>query len=269
MKRFAVIPNLYKDPELELTGGIVRMFRENGAGADAVTDVTSSEDLSGYDCAVVLGGDGTILHVAKIAATLGMPVAGINLGRVGYLSSVDRNDTEKLLQIDNSTGYSERMMLSMSYRGEEITALNEFVISESRATRMISALVSVNGAPPMEYDSTALIFSTPTGSSGYNVSAGGPVIDPELECTAVTPVCPHTGASCSFIYGDGAEFVLTNSSSPDKNVIISADGAADLPLQPGESVTIKKSPYKVRLIKLDNEPFAGTLLRKMKLRPGD
>ena len=121
------------------------------------------------------------------------------------------------------------------------------------------------GLPAYEYFCTALIFSTPTGSSGYNVSAGGPVLDPELDCTVVTPVCPHTGASCSFVYGGETEFSLTNVSSPDKTVMISSDGALDLPLSQGETVTVRKSPYKVRLIRFDDEPFTKTLLRKMKI----
>ncbi len=264
MKRFAVIPNLYKDPDLKITEKIKKTLASGGIGADVIAEY-GTDRLKGYDCAVVLGGDGTILDVAKKAAVCGVPVAGINLGRVGYLSSVEPDGIEKLLEIGDGSHYSERMMLSLLYRGEEYTALNDFVVSEARAARMISVDVKAHGLPAYEYCCTALIFSTPTDSSGYNVSAGGPVLDPELHCTVVTPVCPHTGASCSFVYGGGTGFALTNASSPHKTVMISSDGALDLPFSLGETVTVRKSPYKVRLIRFDDEPFTKTLLRKMKI----
>ncbi len=264
MKRFAVIPNLYKDPDLKITNDIARMLEKNGINADVLT-VCEDDSLKGYDCAVVLGGDGTILDVAKKAALCSVPVAGVNLGRIGYLSSVEPENTEKLLSIDENSGIQRRMMLSLFYRGKEYHALNDIVISEKRATRMISVSVSADDGDPCEYNSTSLIFSTPTGSSGYNVSAGGPVIEPTLECIAVTPVCPHTGTSRSFVYKPGTVFTAADISSADKDVLISVDGGAELPLKHGESVKITRSDIYVKLLEFDDEPFAKTLIRKMKI----
>ena len=265
MKKFAVIPNIYKDPELKITDKITELLNKNGIKAEAITGVCDEKILKSYDCAVVLGGDGTILDIAKKAAICGVPVAGVNLGKIGYLASVELENIDKLLTVSDTTPEEKRMMLTLEYRGEKYTALNDFVISGKRASKMISVSVSADGEPSSDYNSTALIFSTPTGSSGYNVSAGGPVIDPTLECIAVTPVCPHTGTARSCIYGKDAVFTVKNVSSNDKEVTVSVDGGPELPIERDETVKIFKSNNYVRLIKFDNEPFARTLVRKMKI----
>lgn len=264
MKKFAVIPNLYKDPDLKITNNIASVLENNGIKASVITDCKDSS-LSGFDCAVVLGGDGTILEIAKKAAEHDVPVAGVNLGKIGYLASIELDGIEKLITLKDGIRTEKRMMLSLKYRGKEYTALNDFVISGTRATKMISVAVEADGEPSSDYNSTALIFSTPTGSSGYNVSAGGPVIDPTLECIAVTPVCPHTGAARSCIYGKNAVFTVKNVSSADKEVTVSVDGGPELPIEAGESVRIERSGTYVSLIRFDNEPFAKTMIRKMKI----
>jgi NAD+ kinase len=262
LSKFAVIPNLYKDPDLIITKKIGKLLSDNGIKAD-VLSCYGVKDLSDYDCAVVLGGDGTILDVAKNAAAADVAVAGINLGKIGYLASLEPENIERLSAVD-LTSYQKRMMLEMEYRGKTFTALNDIVIAEARATRMMSLSVSADGEPPCEYNSSALIFSTPTGSSGYNMSAGGPVIDPGLECIAVTPVCAHTGTTRCCIYGSDVVFTAENVSSKDKSVVVSADGGEELPLDIGEKIIIKKSGFFVKLLQFENEPFAKTLIRKMK-----
>lgn len=265
MKKFAVIPNLYKDPKLQLATRIANMLAEDGKTADVITEKCGPDTLQGYDCAIVLGGDGTILDIAKKAAFRGIPVAGVNLGKIGYLSSVEPDDIEKLLKIDKDTPILKRMMLSLSYRGTEYPALNDIVISEEKATKMISVAVSVNKETISEYNSTSLIFSTPTGSSGYNVSAGGPVIDPSIECIAVTPVCPHTGTPHCFIFDRDTEFIAENVSSADKKVIVTVDGGEDLRIDPGERVTVRRADAYVRLLAFDGEYFTRKMLRKLKI----
>ncbi len=265
MKKIAVIPNIYKDPELKITKKITDLLDKSGAETKVLNAECKSEDLSGFDCAVVLGGDGTVLDIAKKAAVYGIPVAGVNLGKIGYLASVELDELDKLASLDKNTHIEKRMMLLLKYRGQQYTALNDFVISGKRASKMISVSVEADGEPSSDYNSTALIFSTPTGSSGYNVSAGGPVIDPTLECIAGTPVCPHTGTARSCIYGKDAVFTLKNVSSADKEVNVSVDGGPELPLELDEIIKISRSDKYVSLIKFDNEPFARTLVRKMKI----
>ena len=265
MIKFAVIPNIYKDPEFKITKKITDMLNDNGKYAKALTGEFKAKDLFDFDYAVILGGDGTILDVAKKAAEYGVPVVGVNLGKIGYLASVELDDIEKLLKIETDSSEEKRMMLTLKYRKKKYTALNDFVISGKRASKMISVSVSADGEPPSDYNSTALIFSTPTGSSGYNVSAGGPVIDPTLECITVTPVCPHTGTARSCIYGKKAEFTVENVSSADKEVTVSVDGGPELPVRCGETIKITKSDKYVRLIKFNSEPFTKTMVRKMKI----
>lgn len=264
MKRFAVVPNKYKDADRRLSEKIALMLVSGGKTADVIEGNVTPEALRGYDCAAVLGGDGTVLSVAKKAAVYDIPVAGINLGRIGYLSAFELNDAEKLLELGDDPPVSRRIMLSLFYRGETYDALNDIVTAEKRSTRMISLDVSVDGERLFDYNSTALIFSTPTGSSGYNMSAGGPILDPELSCISVVPVCPHTGVTRSFVYGSGAAFTVINTSTPDKSAVISIDGASELPLDIGETVGIAQSRHTVKLIKNGAEPFAKTLVRKMK-----
>ena len=255
----------YKDPKLKITKQITDLLNGNGLYAEAVADECDSKKLSEFDCAVVLGGDGTILDIAKKAAVHNIPVAGVNLGKIGYLASVEADDINKLLSINENTPKEKRMMLTLEYRGKEYNALNDFVISGKRASKMISVSVSADGEPSSDYNSTALIFSSSSGSSGYNVSAGGPVIDPTLECIAVTPVCPHTGTARSCIYGKNAVFTVKNVSSADKEVTISVDGGPELPLELYETIKILRCKKYVSLIKIDNEPFTKTMVRKMKI----
>lgn len=266
MKRFAVIPNKYKDRDLLISKNIAAELIKGGKTAEVITDDVTPDILCGYDCAVVLGGDGTVLSVAKKAAVNDIPVAGINLGRIGYLSSFELDETGKLLSVDekDDEAFSRRIMISLEHRGESYDALNDIVIAEKRSTRMISLSVSVDSDKLFEYNSTALIFSTPTGSSGYNMSAGGPVLDPELSSVCVVPVCPHTGATRSFVYSSNVSFTVENTSTPDKSAIISVDGINELPLGIGETVRVTRSPYTVRLVNPDKEPFAKKLVRKMK-----
>lgn len=265
MKKFAVIPNIYKDPELKLTKSITDMLNKNGMQAVFFAEKVDSSTLSDFDCVVVLGGDGTILDVAKLAAVCNVPVAGVNLGKIGYLASVEQKDTEKLLLIDDNTKVDSRMMLTLEYRGKKYNAINDFLISAKRASKMISVTVSADGELSCDYNSTALIFSTPTGSSGYNVSAGGPVIDPTLECVAVTPVCPHTGTARSCIYKPDVVFTVQNVSSEDKEVTVSVDGGPEFNIEHNETVRIYKSSEYVKLIKFESEPFTKTMIRKMKI----
>lgn len=265
MKKIAVIPNFYKDPELTLTNKITDLLDKNGFYNTVLPANCKSENLYGFDCAVVLGGDGTVLDIAKKAAVYGIPVAGVNLGKIGYLASLEQNELDKLITLDENTHIEKRMMLLLLYRGKEYTALNDFVISGKRASKMISVSVEADGEPSSDYNSTALIFSTPTGSSGYNVSAGGPVIDPTLECIAVTPVCPHTGTARSCIYGKDAVFTVKNVSAADKEVTVSVDGGPELSLEINETIKISRSEKYVSLIKFDKEPFARTMVRKMKI----
>ena len=264
MKKFAVIPNLYKDPDLKISNNIADLLKQNGRSAEILTNLSDAKDLDGYDCAVVLGGDGTILDVAKKASYHDIPVAGVNLGRVGYLSSVEADSIYKLVDNNIRSLRRKRMMAELLYNGNTYTALNDVVFCEQRASKMISLSVSTGSNDPSEYNCTSLIFSTPTGSSGYNMSAGGPVIDPELDCLTVTPVCPHTGTSHCFVYNDSAVFNVKNISSKDKNVMISIDGSDEIELGFGDTVTIRKSKRFVTLLKFDDEPFSGTLLRKIK-----
>ena len=265
MKKFAVIPNIYKDPDRKITDKITEMLNKNGIDAQTLSDKCDGKELSEYDCIVVLGGDGTILDIAKKAAEYDVAVAGVNLGKIGYLASFEPDETEKLLLINENTNTEKRMMLTLEYRGQKFNALNDFVISGKRASKMISVSVSADGEPSSDYNSTALIFSTPTGSSGYNVSTGGPVFDPTLDCIAVTPVCPHTGTVRCCIYGKDAVFTVKNISSADKEVTISVDGGSELPLERDETIKIMRCTKYVSLIKTDKEPFTKTMVRKMKI----
>ena len=263
MSKFAVVPNPYKDPEHKITKEIVKILSDGGISADVVTEYHKNS-LKGYDCAVVLGGDGTILDVAKAAAEFDIPVAGINLGRIGYLASVEPENIKKLSDVDLSK-YQKRMMLELCYRENVYTALNDVVISEKRATKMMSLSVSADGEQPCDYNSSALIFSTPTGSSGYNMSVGGPVIDPMLQCITVTPVCAHTGTTRCCIYGSDAVFSAENVSTADKSVVISVDGGVELPFDNKEKIIIRKSGKYVKLLEFEHEPFAKTLIRKIRI----
>ncbi len=218
--------------------------------------------LSECDFCVAIGGDGTIIHVAKHAMPLNKPVIGINLGRLGFLSAIEPKELSFLKKLKTGEYITEeRMMLSVIHNNKSYFALNDVVLSKGALSKMIDLDVSCNGVSVGSYRADGIVFSTPTGSTAYNLSAGGPVIDATVECIAMTPVAPHSAFSRSIIFNADSEITVTPASE-EREVYLTVDGEEGIPVNLGDKVNIYKSEKNVKLINFSGKGFYQVLCDK-------
>lgn len=219
--------------------------------------------LSECDFCVAIGGDGTIIHVAKHAMPLNKPVIGINLGRLGFLSAIEPKELSLLKKLKTGEYITEeRMMLSVIHNNKSYFALNDVVLSKGALSKMIDLDVSCNGVSVGSYRADGIVFSTPTGSTAYNLSAGGPVIDATVECIAMTPVAPHSAFSRSIIFNADSEITVTPASE-EREVYLTVDGEEGIPVNLGDKVNIYKSEKNVKLINFSGKGFYQVLCDKL------
>lgn len=280
MNKVGFITNIDKDPTLEYTKKLVDWVTAQGSEVFLTEQVAKKlgrndgvarvEDIyQNADFVVVLGGDGTILRVARVAAKYSAPILGINLGTLGYLADVEKNDAitaiEKALRGEYTI--EKRMMLEAFVDRGCIShdlniALNEVAISNSVFSRMITLSISVNDDFIDTYRADGIIVSTPTGSTAYNLSAGGPILKPDTELMAITNVCPHTLYTRPFVIS-GNDVVTISVKNDYNNVMLSLDGQQGIPIKNGDKIIIKKSKYYTQTIKTSNLCFYDILRRKM------
>ncbi len=230
--------------------------------------------FSACDIAIALGGDGTIIHCAKHAAAFGKPVLGINCGRLGFMAGLETNELDKLqCLIDGTYDTEYRMMLDIALTRDENTvhysALNEAVISRDALTRMIEIDVSNHGVLMPRYQADGLIVSTPTGSTAYSLSAGGPVVDPALNCLLLTPICPHSLHTRPYIFNDDACLSVQPRWREDgPRVFLTVDGEQAVAIENGATIRVMRSQNRAALIKLQQQSFYEILDRKLTNRKG-
>lgn len=241
--------------------------------------VASTLALSGYtrdtiatesDVIIVFGGDGTLLSVARLIGNRGVPILGVNLGGLGFIAEASKEDLRKSV-IDyiftQDCRYEERIMLSSDvYRAEKCiaqnTALNDVVIHKSALARMIAFEMYVNGQYVTNFRADGMIISTPTGSTGHSLSAGGPILYPTLESFVISPICPHTLANRPIVIPD--DFVLEIAIHNGEDVHLTLDGQEGLPLQEKDRVMIKKADFKTKFIVLHDRDYFRILKTKLK-----
>ena len=278
-KKIGFVTNIEKDPTLQETKKMVDFVLKKGCEvyvsenfSDVHPDViatSSSEMYKSVDFVVVIGGDGTILRVARSAAIFDTPILGINFGTLGYLADVEKiNAIDAIEKVLNGDFTIENRMMLEPYveRGcvsHEINlALNEVCITNSVCSRMIKLSVEVNGAYFDTFRADGIIVSTPTGSTAYNLSAGGPILSPHTELMTITHICPHTLYARPFVI-DGNDVVRIRVQSNYNNVQMSCDGQSTVQMKNDDVIIVKKSRYVTRIIKTTNMNFYDILRRKM------
>ena len=224
--------------------------------------------VRGSDVVVALGGDGTMIHVAKRAAALGKPVLGINGGHLGFMAGQEADELPLLSAlIEGSYTLDRRMMLRVSVEaaGEErsFDVLNEAVIARGAVSRMAELAVSNHGQPVAVYRADGVIVSTPTGSTAYSLSAGGPVVDPAVRCMLLTPVCPHSLYARSYVFGEDARLTVAARAAAGGTVCLTLDGEAGPALWEGDRITISRSDVEARFIHIKSQAFYDVLRRKL------
>jgi NAD+ kinase len=229
-----------------------------------------NEMVGQADLVVVLGGDGTMIAAARLIGDRGTPVLGINYGTLGYLAEFTHEEMLPALEAVLEGGYEldHRLMLSAQvYRGGEKLlhdrVLNDVVISKSALARIIEIEAQIDGRFVNRFRADGLIISTPTGSTAYNLSAGGPVIYPSMSAVVITPICPHTLSNRPLVVSSESEFELTLK-TPHEEVALTLDGQVGMPLVAGDRVIVRKSAMTFNLIQARARNYFDVLRTKLR-----
>lgn len=268
----AVIPNLDKRGSAEMVEKLGVFLKENGIKALLPDSICCSsfehapeeELFKMADYIITIGGDGTIIRYAKIAASHGKPIVGINAGRMGYLANIEQNEYKNLLKLKTGDYKIEnRMMLSVKVcqNGKvinEYEALNDAVVTSGFIARIIDINASVEG-DSINYRADGIIAATPTGSTAYSMSAGGPIIDPTAECICLTPICSHSLAAKPILLSGDKKVKITAYSKKRTEIYLSVDGRKVANIKPYTEIIIEKSPKTVQLLRVCDRSFYKTL----------
>jgi NAD+ kinase len=252
--------------------GLSVVLEKETAGLVPAASVASARksDLPGQvDLLIVLGGDGTLLSMARAVGDLGVPILGVNLGGLGFLTATTLDEMLPALErlLAGGMEIEERMMLSAALRrggqvlGEYI-ALNDVVITKSAMSRIIDLSVSVGGRHAISYRADGLIISTPTGSTAYNLSAGGPILFPTMDAVVLTPIAPHT-LSNRPIAVPGAQRIEV-ALLVEQDVMLTMDGQVGVPLRERDVVEVQKASAPIRLVRFPQKDFFSVLRTKLK-----
>ncbi|MCL2747800.1 MAG: NAD(+)/NADH kinase [Oscillospiraceae bacterium] len=225
------------------------------------------ESLRDADCLLALGGDGTILHLAKHAAKRDIPVLGVNLGRLGFMSELEADELPLITHaLRGRAAADARMMLSLAVRRggrtvHEDLALNDVVLTGGGQSRFLSILVRTDGQDMLSFMGDGVIVATPTGSTAYSMAAGGPIIEPHADSLAVTPICAHMTHVRPMVLS--AACAVTLRASPDKEAVLLVDGLAEHPIGPGDEVLVSRSDKQTTLLRIKPYSFYAALSRKL------
>ena len=284
MKKFALLTNYSKDKRLVYTRMIKTYITENG-GSYWIPRYISEPDKDGdqrYDfsdmpedieCVLVLGGDGTLLQAARELLQRHIPLLGINLGTLGFLTSAEKSELPKCLDsvLDDSCSIDERMMLEgVAYHGSEKIqmniALNDVIIARAGFSRLVELKIYVNGELLSIYNADGIIVSTPTGSTGYSLSAGGPIIFPQTDVIVITPICPHSLQARSLVVSGEDRIMIEigrRRKTQKEEAMVTFDGRSAQELETGDRIEIDTAQETTQLIRLKGRSFYQALQNKI------
>lgn len=284
MKTIGIIANVDRDTDYTYTKKLTESIINHG-GTVLITDADSPvESLGGICCSkeyflesceaiICLGGDGTFLRVAQKVYDKAIPILGINLGNLGFLTEVDRTEIDQAVEllIENKFQIEERMMLQATVfrkNQEPVTdiALNDVVITRGAVSRIIHIKAYINDIFVDSFPGDGLIISSPTGSTAYSLSAGGPIVSPDTEMMLITPICPHILYSRSIVVKEDSAVKAIVNEDFQHNALVALDGERGYEIKGGDIVEIKKSPYKIKLINIKSRNFFSILRKKIYYR---
>lgn len=236
----------------------------------AVISVSREELFDGSELIIVMGGDGSVIEVARTSAEYNIPIVGINFGRLGFLAELEVSETSLLKQIiEGNFETDERMMLDVSVirNGKETylpyPCLNDVVLSNAPVSRLSGFDLYCDGIYISRYSADGIVISTPTGSSAYSMSAGGPLVSQSMECILATPICPHSFTLRPLVLMGDSVIEIKNAVCRENSMFITADGRENTEIFSGDVVVIKKSLKKTRLVKVKSGGFVSVLHRKI------
>ena len=272
MKRIGILHHPKLPQSQPLAGEIAGWLAARGHSpwqASSWDETLVETEIENLDLLITLGGDGTILRAARMGACHGVPILGINLGRLGFLAEIQPEDWEARLSrmLDGRYWIEERMMLHAQFlqNGEfrrSFEALNEVVVSRGSLARIVRLKAYVNGGHLATYAADGLIISTATGSTAYALAAGGPILPPELHNILVIPIAPHLSLNRAVVLAEGA--TVSVDISTDHAAMLTIDGQFEVEVQDEDTVVVKASPYRACFIRMQ-EPtyFYRTLMARL------
>ena len=267
--KITLVVNITKPDALEFKEAIESYLTERGAEVSSLLKADyERSDFSDTDAIVSIGGDGTMLRIAGVLRGQDTPILGVNAGHLGYLTEVSQLDQipeamDRLIKHDYIRDVRTMLHGSVRRNGEVIsrgTALNEILVSRSRGINVMRFAVSCDGQNLSNYIADGMIFATPTGSTAYNLSAGGPIVAPGSPVIIMTPICAHSTKSRPVVLSDSSRIEILIES---ENEMVAYDGDSVVELEKGDIVTVRKANELTTLIKLRKSSFLETLSKKM------
>lgn len=290
MKKAILTPNPYRDKNFQTVRDAARVLREAGMEVklclpfevdksyELPKDLKFSRldrEIQNASVVVCFGGDGTILHMAKAATKHGIPILGVNIGTMGFMAELESSELDQLARLANDDyKIDKRMMLDVTvHRDRDIIfhdiCLNDAAITKGAIARIVHLEVKCDGTMAMELGGDGVIVSTPTGSTAYSLSAGGPIVEPDATSMLITPICAHDVAARSLVVSEKREITVTMSSNARRNAFLSVDGGKALRMNIGDVATIRKSPLVTKLVRLKDRSFYDVINMKFKNGKGD
>lgn len=285
MNQVILTPNPYRDRGFQTVRRAQQILKEAGVEAKLCLpfDVDKTfelprdlhfsrldREIGHSDLVICFGGDGTILHMAKTATRAGIPILGVNIGTMGFMAELESTELEQLRRLaGNEYAVDRRMMLDVSVRrGRDIIfhdiCLNDVVVTKGAIARIVHLTVECDGVQALACGGDGVIVATPTGSTAYSLSAGGPIVEPEADSILITPICAHDVVSRCIVASGKRVITVGLSENARRNAFLSVDGGKALRLNMGDAATIRKSDLETRLIRLKDRSFYDVVNMKFR-----
>ncbi len=283
IKKIVIFSNPERDVNFEYAKKIIKL--SDDFGISVYTDIKFKDDIGeqsvnfveeeqllaiGADIAISLGGDGSMLDACEKTAQTSCPVLGINLGNLGFLTALEKSEFDLLSDIfAGNYEIEERMMLSAKIEDGDffktVHVLNEIIITSSVCAKITEIELKCDNSVAMQCSSDGMIIASPTGSTAYSLSAGGPIVDPNMEAICVTPICPHSLTARPLVFGAGATLSVRGKTKDKNNsgILVTPDGKDGIPVSENAKITITRSPLKTKLVKVNQNRFFDILSTKM------
>ena len=285
MKKVIMTPNPYRDKDFQTVRRASQILTDAGMDVrlclpfevdktyDLPKDLRFSRldrELSGADVIICFGGDGTILHMSKTATRAGIPILGVNIGTMGFMAELENTELEQLRRL--ATGdftIDKRMMLDVTvFRDRDIIlhdiCLNDVVVTKGAVARIVHLAVECDGVEAMECGGDGVIIATPTGSTAYSLSAGGPIVEPAAHSMLITPICAHDVGSRCMVTSDKRVITVKLTRNARRNAYLSVDGGKSVRLSMGDVTIVKKSNLETSLIRLKDRSFYDVVNQKFR-----
>lgn len=280
MKKIAVFAKVHDPRCQDVAGELLRWLEERGyqplieshlARHMNIPGVNAADMPDQADLVVVLGGDGTLISTARIIGERNIPILAVNLGSLGFITEITLDELYPALEkcLGGNFRISERLMLQavVERDNREMAShlvLNDVVINKGALARIVDLKTRVNCFDLTTFKADGLIISTPTGSTGYSLSAGGPIITPSMNCIVITPICPHTLTNRPLVIDDDSLVTITVKSLDDEDVFLTLDGQVGLELKSGDVIHVSRACHTARLVMSERRDYFEILRTKLK-----